>query len=165
MKRLKAFTLIEILLYVGLVSIFSVVIVAFFVVISETNSKYTVAEEVESDGLSILETFDSYLSNGNTLTGLTFGTNSNTITFTSSVASVDPVTFQLSSGNLQIREGAGGNFINLNSNRVSVSNLIFSNFTPNGSLRPIIKYQFTLTSLNTQNISYSKTYYGSITFK
>lgn len=165
MKRLKAFTLIEILLYVGLVSIFSIVIIAFFVVISETNSKYTITEEVESDGLSILETFDSYLANGNTLTGLTFGTNSNTITFTSYVASADPVTLQLSGGNLQIREGSGGTFTNLNSNRVSVSNLIFSNFTPNGSLRPTIKYQFTLTSLNTQNITYSKTFYGSTTFK
>lgn len=159
--KLKGVTLVEILLYVALVSVFSLVVMAFFVVITETNSKFTVTEEVENEAINLMGTLDMYISNSTAVTGLTAGTSANNIVLTSSIASSNPTTFRLNSGALQIQEGAAGTFTNLSSNKVTMSNLTFFNYAQNSSLRHAVRYQFTLTNTFNQKDTYTKTFYGS----
>ena len=159
----KGFSLIEMIIYIAILGVVMVTIVSFMSVIMNTKAKAQAISEVEQQGLQLMQTIDQTVHNATAINSPTVG-NSSGLTLSLALAdeAVNPTLFTLSGTTLQMKEGAGS-YIDLNSSKVKVTNISFTNISRT-STRGIIKIQFTLAynnSSNTTNFNYSKTFYSS----
>lgn len=121
----KAFTLIELLIYVA---IFSVVIVAFitiFVSIIQIQSKQSASGEVESQSQFLLQQVQYYVEEAS-LIDMPQDTATTTLTLRMANPNADPTYITLASGTIYLQQGATGTPEALSSNQVAISNLSFT---------------------------------------
>ena len=75
--KVEAFTMVEMLLYIGLVSIFIVTIASFIGAFTQARLKASTIEEVNRQGLYLSEIIGQVVRDSNTITSPTYG---NTLT-------------------------------------------------------------------------------------
>jgi prepilin-type N-terminal cleavage/methylation domain-containing protein len=162
----KGFTLIEMLLYLA---ILSVVVLAFSAALSlsfTSRIKANTIAEVEQQGDQTMNLITQNIRNAASITAPAAGILASSLTLTEYVAGNSPTVFDQSGNTMRITEGAVSP-INITSNRVIVSGLSFQNLS-RPSTPGIIQIKFTLTHINPSNrgeYTYSKTFTSSASLR
>jgi len=166
MKANKGFTLIELIIYIGLVSIMLLGIASFAKIILQARTRNQVIAEVEQQGVQIAQMLTYTVRNAENIIQPTAPNTDNNLILDMLYAPEDPTTFSLDGVIINIKQGAG-NKINLNNSRVEIQDLTFQNLS-----RPdtpgIIKFSFTLNHKNQSGrpeYNYSKTFYSSASLR
>lgn len=162
----KGFTLIELLLYVSIISVMLLVFSQFLSLLFQSRIKNQAILEVESQGTQIVTQISQIIRSADNINSPSAGSTASSASIDVYNASKDPTLFDLSSGTIRIKEGAGS-YISLNNSKVTASSLTFKNLSRTGT-PGIMTFQFTLTFLNPSlrnEYDYSKTYYGSASLR
>jgi len=155
----KGFTLVEMLLYLA---ILSVVILSFssFLFLSYTSrSKAATIAEIEQQGSQTMSLITQNIRNAASITAPAGGVSASSLTLTEYTGAVSPTVFDQSGNTMRITEDTTA-AVNITSNRVVVSNLSFRNLS-RPSTPGVIQIKFTLTHINPDNrgeYSYSKNF-------
>ena len=158
----KAYTLIELLLYVGLLAIImSIVSYFLFASISAKVKNRTIAE-VEQQGEMAMQMISQTIRNSSAINSPISGANAGTLSLNIPDLTKTPTIFSLSAGKIQIQEGTGI-ATDLTSSRIVITNLIFQNIS-RPSTPGVIRVGFT-ASYNDPNgrneYQFSKNFYCS----
>lgn len=162
----KGFTLVELLLYVGIASIILLITTLFLSTLLESRIKNQTVAEVEQQGLQAMQIITQTARNAEAITTPSQGASASSLTLDVITALNDPTIFDLSSGAIRIKEGAAA-IIPLTNSRITASALTFQNLS-----RPTtpgtIRIQFTLTHVNPDGrneYNFNKTFIGSATLR
>lgn len=136
-KGKSGFTLIELILYVGIVSIVLTALIPFAWNLIEGGVKSSTDQEVYSQGRYASEAIKYEIRNANSLSSFS----SSSITLIDS--SGNNVIITSSAGKITLKRGAA-NAVNLNSNDTSVTGLIFTNYTSADNKTKNIQFTFTI---------------------
>ena len=154
-KKQTGFSLLELLLYIGLASTILLVTSSFFVLTVKSKVKNQTIAEVEQQGARVMQIINQKIHNATVLTSPSQGSMASILNLNGGTT-----IFDLSNNTIRINEGTP---INLISDKVLVTNLSFHNLsyidTPG-----IIRTQFTLVHVNSSGrneYDYSQTFYGS----
>ena len=155
-KGTPAFTLVELLLYLGIASLVISAVSIFVYLVLQTRARAQVTAEVEQQGAQVMQIISQSARNAQTVN---FPNQGDTDVYLDLKvpAPNNPTVFDLSSGAIRIKEGAGTATL-LTSSRVTASSLTFRN------LSKAVRIQFTLTYSSSSaqaTYSFSKTFYGS----
>lgn len=165
-KTKKAFTLVEIILYIGLVSIMLLVITSFFGVMIQSRLRNQAIADVNEQGVQVMQIILQTVRNATAINAPTPGNSETSLSVNVNGAGLSPSVFSLNSGAIQITEGAGS-AVTLSSNRVILTSLTFTNLTRSGT-PGAVRVQFTLSRVNPdgrKELSYNQTFYGSASIK
>ncbi len=155
----KGFTLIEMLLYMAILSIVILAFSSFLFLSYSSRIKATVIADVEQQGNQTMSIVTQNIRNAQSVTSPISGASANSLTVTEYSAPLSPTIFAQTGNKLQITEGSNS-AVDISSNRVIVSGLSFQNLA-RPSTPGIVRIQFTLNHLNPDNLgeyTYSKTF-------
>jgi Tfp pilus assembly protein PilW len=161
----RGFTLVEILLYVALMSIMVFSISQLFFTVTGVKIKSRTITEVEQQGVQAMQYMTQTIRNATGVTSPLTGSNGPSLTITVADVSKSPTIFTLVSGTLYVQE-AGGATIPLTSSRVVVSALTFQNLSRSSTSRivriamtvqynsasPLNEYQYSQTFVDSAGI-------------
>ena len=163
----NAFTLVEIVLYIGLVGIILLALSSFFTILIETRIRNQVISEIYEQGSQITQIISLSIRNSTSIVSPTTGnTSTTTLSLNEPTRIKSPTIFTISSSTLNITEGVSSSIL-LTSNKVKISNMSFSNVSLPSTVGSI-KFKFTLIYINPDNkqiFNYSETFYGSATVR
>lgn len=165
-KSQKGFTLIELLLYVAATSIMLLAISIFISILLQSRVKNQTIAEVEQQGLRVMQLITQTGRNAEAITSPAIGASASSLTLDVIPAASDPTIFDLVSGIIRIKEGAGS-AIALTNTRVTASALTFQNLS-RASTPGTVRIQFTLTHSNPEGrneYAFAKTFTGSATLR
>lgn len=160
------FTLVEILLYVSIISVMLTVISIFMFSVLQSQAKFKTISEVDQQGIQIVQSITQSIRNANSITVPSQGATEQTLTLGFLDSVKNPTVFNSDGTNIQIKEGINSIFPLTNS-KVIISGLSFSNVSKTNT-PGIVKFQFTLTHINSSGrneYDYSKTFYGSTSLR
>jgi len=152
MKKLKSFTLIEVLVYLVLFSAISMMMSGFFVKSLEAKIKAQTIGEVEQQGSLIIEEFNRVVHNANAINSVS----ANSASFQFASAPLNPTVISFNTNKISEVEGAQAS-VDLNSTRVDVSNFSFQNLSYPATAGAV-RINFTLTYHNNVSGRYEYTY-------
>lgn len=158
----QGFTLVELLLYVGLSSLLLLTMTLFLSTLLESRVKNQTVAEVEQQGAQIMRAMTQLIRNAESITSPTQGNSAAALTLDVLAAANDPTVFDLASGVLQITEGAGSP-VALSNTRVTASGLTFQNLSRTGT-PGAVRIVFILTHVNPtgrNEYQFQKTFTGS----
>jgi len=159
--KIKGFTLIELVIYVGLTAILILVLSSVVSGVIRAKARNQAISEVENQGAQIMNQITQSLRNAATLNSPTAGSSAASLSLNSDTAGNNPTIFSISGTTLQISEN--GTVVALHNNLANASNLSFKNLARAGTPGSI-QIQFTLAYNNTGNqveYNYSKTFNGA----
>lgn len=161
-KLNRGFTLVELLLYIALVSFVILSLSVFFSMILSSRVKNQTIAEVEQQGARTMQTIVQSVRNAESINSPAQGANASSLSLHSLTGSIDPTVFDLSGGTIRIKEGSGLE-INLTSPRIIASGLDFYNLSRDDSPGAIrITFTLTLSNPGGQNdYDFTKTFYGT----
>jgi type II secretory pathway pseudopilin PulG len=161
-KKMSAFTLVEILLYISIVSVMMGVISIFMFSILQSQAKFKTISEVDQQGIQVAQIISQAIRNSNGITAPIQGNSGSSLTLGFADSAKNPTVFNSNGNNLQIKEGTDA-IIPLTNSKVSISGLSFSNLSLTNT-PGTVKFQFTISYINLSGrneYDYSKTFYGS----
>lgn len=159
-------TLIEMLLYISLSAIMLTIVALFLQLITTSRIKNQVVNEVEQQGLQIMQEINQKIRNAESVNSPTAGNSANSLSLNLYNPQKDPAIYGLSGGDLELTEG-GNPVLPLNSNQTVISNLIFTNLTRDNS-EDVIRIQFTIEHINPSGrneYTYIKTFYSTASIR
>jgi len=161
----RGFTLLETLIYVAIFSLLVSGLISFMSLITTTRVKNQINLEINNQGDFIIRTMTSTLKQASLINSPTLGNTAGTLSLVQADLARNPTIFSISNGTLYMTEGTNSP-VALTNNKVTVSNLIFSNLSLAGTPGSL-KIQLTLTSniANINNIILSADFYGSATLR
>ena len=174
LKNKRGITLVELLLYVSLVSIVVLSISSFFILILQDNAKSQIITNVNDQGKFAINIINRAIREASDVINPTVGIPSNSLVLRMDDLSKDPTVFSVdNNGILSITEGIS-NSVSLTNSRVIFSgikvgqiiNSIFST-TPDGGNKNI-SFDFNLKTNNTNTsfeYNYSKNFTGGMTLR
>lgn len=146
----KGFTLIEAIIYIGIIGLFLATMVRFVFSIGGIKNKVYAQQEVQANTRIALETISQRIksADGINFGFSTFDTDPGVLSLSTTSVAADPMVISLSQddGVLQLSEGVGSP-VNVTSNEVKVTNLVFTNLTAT-STKPHIRVEFTVEYTN-----------------
>lgn len=158
----KGYTLIELLLYVAIVSVLLTSVTLFYGVALDARVKNQSISEVEQQGTLAMEHITQAIRSASSVTapvaGATSGPNGQ-LTLVVPTGALSPTVFNLSGGALQITEGASA-AVPLTNSKVQVTSLTFDNIS-RPSTPGVVRVTMTLSRVNTANrniYDYQKTF-------
>jgi prepilin-type N-terminal cleavage/methylation domain-containing protein len=150
----KGFTLVEMLVYIAVLSIISGAVITMIAGLMVTFNKARVKKDIMSDADIILRSITSEVKYGNLIYSPTsiFDSSSgqlsiNTALNATSSEAFTYVDFYLDNGRVYVKK-EGSDDLPLNSERTKVTELKFTDLTPDSSLFNSIRIKLTLESLN-----------------
>lgn len=161
-QRQDGYTLIELLLYVALVGAVLTSVTFFFGVTLDARTKNQSILEVNEQGTAVMDIVTQTIRNSNSITVPTIGTSGASLTLVVPTGALSPTVFSLSSGAVQIKEGAGA-LAPLTSSKVQVSSLTFENVS-RASTPGSVQVSFVVSRVNPNNrneYDYQKTFTGT----
>jgi len=165
-KNKKGFTLVEVMLYIALISALVLMMSSFLYMVLGARSKSQAILEVESQGKFVMSQITQTIRNSDSITIPLAGSSGQILSLTSQVPTRNPTVFNSTGTDIQIKEGTDP-IIPLTSSQVSISGLSFQNIsrtnTP-GTLR----IQFTVSYASgsqSGEYNYSRTFYGSVSIR
>jgi type II secretory pathway pseudopilin PulG len=162
----RGFTLIELLIFMALFAIAIIGLITFFITVTRIQSRETSANDVETQGQSLLQKLQYYVQSAR-LVSMPQDTATSTLTLRESVAANDPTVVNAASGTLYITQGAGGTPQALTANTVTLSNLTFTrHYNQSNSSTPYgtdsVAFSFTLAASTTNaTMVYSQSFQSS----
>ncbi|MEW5908094.1 MAG: prepilin-type N-terminal cleavage/methylation domain-containing protein [Patescibacteria group bacterium] len=156
----KAFTLIEFLIYIGIVGIILIVTGTIALNIFFGKAKLVAMEEVSQNARMAMEKIGERIRNAQSINSPPMGTSASSLSLLMADSQQNPTVFDLSNGILRMTEN-GGSAISLTSDEVIVTTLQFSNISyPN--IPGTMRIQITMKYVNPENKSeynVEKTFY------
>jgi len=156
----RGFTLLEFLLYIGLVGIILTVSGAIGLNVLFGKAKLMSIEEVSQNTRFTIEKIANRVRNAEAINSPSQGTFASTLSLQMMDPSKNPTVFDLSGGVVRIKEGTGST-VDLTSSEVTVTTLQFSNIsylnTPG-----TVRIQMTIKLVNVENrqeYKFEKTFY------
>lgn len=140
MKKNNGFTLIELILYMAIVTIVMGALIPFAWNVIEGSAKSSVEQEVSSQARFVSERIKYEIRNATAINSPIAGASSNVLNLNSSPATI----IDLSSEKTRISKDGGTNYTNLNSNDTSVSGLTFTSYESTDGKTKHIKFSFTI---------------------
>lgn len=162
MPKRKGFTLLELLLSIGLVSALLSAMVALLFVVLGARAKNQAIAEVEQQGAFAAALIAQTARNAESISAPVASATSASLMLDVVDASEDPTVFDLSGGALRVTEGASAAVV-LTSPRIVASGLQFQNLSAPAA-PGAIRLQFTLTHVDPEGkneYDYAKTFYGT----
>jgi len=164
MFKNKGFTLIELILYVGISSFILLVTFLFVSQILEVRTKSQAIAEVEQQGDWAVQIITQAIRNSKSPINLpTTGNSGSSLNLQMIDLTKNPTVFNLSSGAITMSE-AGIETLNLTNSNVVVSNLSFQNVSRTGTAGSI-RFSFVVLYNNKDGaryeFNYAKTFYGT----
>jgi len=160
-KNKKAFTLIELLLYISIAGVMILSISIFLFTVLQSRVKNQTIAEIEQQGTQVMQIITQTIRNSSSIISPSQGNNSTSLEVDNNGT---PTNFDLSGGIIRVNEGM---VVNLTNSRITVSGLDFYNLSQDNTIGTI-RIQFTLTHINPagrNEYNYSKTFYGSASLK
>lgn len=160
------YTLIELLLYVVIVSTLLTATSVFFAMTTSARIKTQAVSDIEQQGSFAMQYIARTIRNATTVTSPTIGASANTTTVTVPTASLSPTIFSLSGTTLQVKEGAAA-AIALTSPDVQVTALSFKNVSRAAGIEAV-QISMTLSHTNPSGrneYSYTKTFNTTATVR
>lgn len=157
------YTLVELLVYIAIISTLLFAATAFFGVVVDARVKNQSITEVNQQGAQAMELIGQTIRNATSITTPAAGASGASLTLVVPTGSLSPTVFDSSSNVLRITEGAGA-ATSLTNSKVQVSSLTFRNLTRSGT-PGIVQVSFTLARVNANNrneYSYSKSFQTSV---
>lgn len=155
----SGFTLVELLLYVGLLSIVMFSAAVFLSLLLQSRTKNQVITEVEQQGVLAMQRMMQVVRNSTLINTPAVGASGSALSVNLPQAALSPTVFALSGGAITMTEGAGA-AVSLTNNLVSVTGLTFSNLS-RASTPGTVRIQFTISYINNSGrneFDYSKTF-------
>lgn len=162
----KGFTLIELLLYIGIASIIVFSTASLLRFTLESRVKNQTIAEVEQEGAQVMQLITQTIRNGTAINSPTIGTSGASLSVNVVTGANSPTVFDLSSGRIRIKEGAGA-ATNITSSKVTITNLNFQNLSKTSSPNTI-RISFTISFINLSGRNeYNNTqnFYGSASLR
>jgi Tfp pilus assembly protein PilW len=162
----KGFTLVELLLYLGLAAAMLLAVSVFLSVIMQSRIKNQTVAEVEQQGWQIMQLMTQTIRNSEAINSPSAGGTASTLSLQQTSAPVNPTIFDLSGTTIRITEGTGSP-IDLNSTKVEVSALNIENLSRTNTSGNI-RIWFTASHINPgsrKEYDYTKTFYGSASLR
>lgn len=166
-KNQKGFTLVEMILYVAICSLFLLTLSTFLTFLLGARIRSQAIAEVNQQGFQIMHAMTSTIRNGRSVEVPALGSSSSTLSVTTGVPILDPTLFYASSGVLIIKE-ASNQPIPLTNSRIAVSPLLFENVSSSSSPDRIIRISFTINHTNQSGryeYTFTKSFTGSATLR
>lgn len=158
-----AFTLLEFLLYAGIVAITLIVATAIAVNILLGKAKSTVIEEVNQNARFALEKITQTIRNSQAINSPTIGASSSTLSLQTNVTSTNPTIFDLLNNTLRLKESTGA-AASTTSDEVKVTTLTFTNISATTTAPGTVRIIMTIEADNAGNLqeyTYSETFYAT----
>jgi len=146
----KGISLIEVILYTSLVAVMLVVMTQFIGTIFESRTKNRVVNEVEQQGLQVMQFLGNTIRQANGVNVPIPNISLATLSLDSFGSNPSPSVFSLVSGKLQLVEDGAPTI--LTSDYIEMSNLLFTN-TSQQNTPGSIRIEFTLNYLSNSNRS------------
>jgi len=165
-KREQGFSLIELILYVGLAAVMILAVSVFLSAILQSKVRSQTVSEVEGQGVQVMQRILQTIRNSEAINSPGVGLSDSSLSINVLTPALNPTIFILSGGVVEMKEGTELS-IPLTSTRVVVSDLIFRNLS-RSETPGIIQVQFTITHLNQEGryeYDYSRVFIGSATLK
>lgn len=162
----KAFTLVELILYVSLIAILLLAISIFFTMLLGSRVKNQTIAEVEQAGVQVMQLITQTIRNTQNINSPAQGLSASSLSLDVVDAAKDPTVFDLSGGVIRITEGSGSP-VELTASRVTASNLVFYNLSRAGT-QGTMHVEFKLSHRNPDQrneFEYNKTFYGSASLR
>jgi len=156
----KGFTLIEFILYIGIVGIVLLVVGAIGLNVLFGKAKLTAIEEVSQISRFTMEKIADGVRNAQAINSPAQGASASALSLQMASSSKNPTVFDLSSGVVRITEDTGS-AVDLTSSEVVVTNLQFSNISYPGT-PGTVRIQMTAKPSNPENrqeYDFEKTFY------
>lgn len=169
-KKKAGFTLIETIIYVGIIGLVLSSLVSFSVVISNSRNKNYVAGEVHASARIVLDLISQKIKEAENINvgASTLNSDPGLLSLSMSDISKDPTIIKLNQddGILQIKEGSGDE-VDITTDEIKITNLVFSNLNST-SPRENVKIDITI-EFNNQGDSvefdYSKSYQTAVSLR
>lgn len=143
-KDLKGFTLVELLIYIGIFSILILVLFQLLSSIFDLQLESQSSTSVTQDSRFIINRFSYDLGQADTVTVPAFlASASSTLQFSKNSTTY---TYSLQNGNIILANSSLGSLDELNSHNTTVSNLTFTRLSDSESENSTVTMSFTLTS-------------------
>lgn len=152
MKNLKTnkegFTLIELILYIAIISIILVGFMTFSLDVIYSGEKSEIRQTVQQNAIFSMQKILKEIRTSNDLNigSSTFDTSPGVLSLSKNLAGDDPTIFDISSGNLQIQQGTNGPYA-LTDDNLEVTNLVFTNQSVSNRTT-IVGVELTLRHIN-----------------
>ncbi len=147
MKR--GFTLVEIILYIGTLTILLTSLSIFLVYLLDARVKFTTITEVEQQGYFVLAQITQTVRNAEGINSPALGSSGSTLSVDVIDAIDDPTIFNPSGALIQVTKGTSSS-VDLLSDNIEISGLTFTR-VGNGIGKGAIKINFTLTHINSDD--------------
>ncbi|MEK7620707.1 MAG: prepilin-type N-terminal cleavage/methylation domain-containing protein [Patescibacteria group bacterium] len=154
----RGFTLVELLVSLGLASILLLVILSIFLSSIRSQTTQRSVAEVEQQGAMVMELITQTLRNAQAITSPAVGASASSLTVDVVDATEDPTVFDLSSNQIRITRGVGSP-ITLTSTLLTASAITFTNVSTTDS-SGAVKIEFTLS-----HGDYDETFYGTASLR
>lgn len=153
----KGFTLVEIIIYIGILALIITALASFGFSVMSSNSKTAAVAEVQANARTALDVIAQKIRASSGINSVSVG-DPGTLSLSMSDASKNPTIFNLNAdnGRLQIKEGAGSTVF-FTSNDVRVANLVFTDYSQAGE-RGHIRVNITVEYKNADSVDYSYSY-------
>jgi Tfp pilus assembly protein PilW len=169
-ELVKGFTLIEVIIYTGIVGLAITAFVSFALSVSGSRNKTYVTQEVQSNARTAMDIMAQRLRMATFVntTSSTFGSDPGVLSLVMASSTISPTIIDLTAddGLLQIKEGAAS-AISIVSDEVKITNLTFTNLTAS-STRESIRIQMTMEYNNTsgdKEFNFSKSYQTAVSLR
>lgn len=156
------YTLIELLLYVTIVSSLLLGITVFYGMMNEVHVENQTITEVNQQGTAAMEQITQSIRNASSVTAPAVAATGNSLTLVVPAAAASPTIFDMNGTTLQMKEGTAA-AIALTNSKVQISGLTFKNLARTGT-DGVIQVSFTVTRVNTSGraeYDYQKTFTSS----
>ena len=165
MKNKKGTTLIELIIYIGMLSVMSVSIAFFSANFFRWSSRGSVISEVEQQGAFISSMINGSIRNARAINSPAQAQSGASLTLDVVDSNDDPTIFEVSSGVLRVKEGSSA-WIDITNSRVVISDFSVKNLSGNNT-PGVVKIRFTLSYDNpgSSNYEYSKDFYISASIR
>lgn len=159
LKNKKAFTLVEMLLYIAVLGICLTAMSAFIDMINAAKTKNRLVIAIERQGENISSLVQESIKNSNGINTPSSGSN-NSLSLSFADNSKNPTIFSLLNGVIYIQEGAS-NALPLNDASIIAENLFFQNNSRSDAPNNI-NFSFDLRSQNQERaeLSYKQSFFG-----
>lgn len=137
----KGFTLVELILYIAIITIVLSALVPFAWNTVETGVKSAVQQEVNANARYISERIKYEIRNATGINSVA----ATSISLATSTPATNPTVIDLSGGNIRIKQGAGS-AVNLNSANTVINSLIFTNYSSGDTKTKHIKFVMTVAA-------------------
>ena len=162
----KGFTLLELLLYIAVLSFVLLAMMTLFNLLIEVRTKNRVQGEVYMQGQLVMYEFNRIIKDSSDISLPSNGSSTTSATLSHPTVQKNPIKITLDGSKIFIQEGSSP-AIAVTNNSVTVTNLTFRNLTrPNTNGN--IQYSFTLSGANgtgRNEFNYSTTFYGGASLR